>query len=233
MTSGLRRLLRRTYPHFLKAVDPHRDAARIAAFISIPKNASKTVLSVLGLGPDRDREFTDSLVIYESHQRAALMARRFPLDDLFVFCVARNPYDRCVSWYAYHRGRGFEPYRSLSFDAWVRRGMPHHWRRVNQTNFAHLGLTPLLQHTFVDGVRLDFVARMERLDADFAFIVDRLNAICRDRRIPHRFRCPPTLPATNTSTWQLPRTDEYYTEETRAIVGSLLEKDFTHFGYQK
>ena len=233
MTACIRRLFGRCHRRYIEAAYARRDAPRVAAFISIPKNVSKTVLDALGLGPDRDLEYTGSPVIYESHQRGSVMARRFPLDSLFVFCVARNPYDRCVSWYEYHRGAGLEPYRSLPFDEWVRRGMPHHWRRVNQTQFAELGVTPLLQHTFVEGVRVDFVARMERFDEDFRLIVGRLNDICRRRHITRHFRYPRTLARVNRSSRQLPRTDEYYTDETRAIVYSLLEKDFTYFGYER
>lgn len=72
---------------------------RIAAFVSIPKNASKSVLDILELGANRDHDNTTSLVIYENHQRAAVLARKYNLAELFVFCFARNPYSRCISWY--------------------------------------------------------------------------------------------------------------------------------------
>ena len=234
MNAMIRSLLRKVYRHGKRAVNVDRYVPRVGAFISIPKNASKTVLDALELGANRNVERTRSLVIYENHQRGAVLARRYPLDRLFVFCFARNPYDRCVSWYEYHRTvERYEPYLSLSFDEWVRRGMPHHWRRQNQTDFARRGLTPLLQYTFVEGVRVDFVGRMERFDEDLGVVVDRLNEICRRRGIAHRFRRPEKVAAKNTAPRQRTRTDEYYTPETREIVYSLLEKDFRHFGYEK
>ncbi|MBC8488197.1 MAG: hypothetical protein H8D45_19385 [Bacteroidetes bacterium] len=69
---------------------------RIAVFISIPRNASKTVLNILELGANRDIENTDSPVIYENHQRGVVLASKYELENLFVFCFSRNPYDRYI-----------------------------------------------------------------------------------------------------------------------------------------
>jgi len=202
---------------------------RIAAFISIPKNASKTVLKVLQLGRNRDEENTDSLVIYENHQRGAILRAKYRLDDLFVFCFSRNPYDRCVSWFEYHHH--LEPYRSLTFDQWVRNGMPHHWRRQNQTHYSRRRLTPLLQYTFVEGCRVDFIGRMEDFARDLRFVVDRLNEISEARGLEPRFSAADYVE--NTSRRRHDDYSAYYTPETRNIVFRLLRKDFEHFGYEK
>ena len=125
-----------------EVIHGNNTAKRIAAFISIPKNASKTTLDILDLGPNRDLETTTSLVIFENHQRAAILNKKYDLHNLFVFCFVRNPYDRCVSWYAYHKK--IEPYKSLNFEAWVKAGMPHHQKRQNQTDYETEGISPLI-----------------------------------------------------------------------------------------
>jgi len=112
--------------------DTYNGHLRVAAFISIPKNASKTVLHMLRLGKNRDRDTTSSPVIYENHQRGAVLADKCRLDRLYTFCFVRDPYERCISWYEYHRN--LQPYESLTFADWVHAGMPHHWKRQNQTD---------------------------------------------------------------------------------------------------
>lgn len=204
------------------------DAIRIAAFISIPKNASKSVLEILQLGPNRDIEDTTSLVIYENHQRAAVLKTRFDLNGLFLFCFARNPYDRCVSWYEYHKDT--EPYCLMPFESWIRQGMPHHVQVQNGTDYVAKGLTPLLQSTYIESLEMDFIGRMESFEQDMAVIIEKLNAICTRKGLPHRFEYTPVK--TNTSR----RNDDYesyYTRATKEIVYTALKKDFECFGYKK
>lgn len=206
-----------------------RQVDRIAAFISIPKNASKTVLRILDLGPNRDEETTDSLVIYENHQRGVVLNSKYKLDDLFVFCFSRNPYSRSVSWYEFHRD--LEPYKSLTFEAWVRQGMPHHWKQQNQTDYVKEGISPLLQYNFVDGCRVDFVGRIESFESDLRNVIARLNSICGERSIAHKFQYAQM--AVHRYRRQRARLADYYSDGTRQIVYSLLEKDFIHFGYDE
>lgn len=201
---------------------------RIGAFISIPKNASKTVLDVLELGRNRDSEITNSLVIYENHQRGMVLDARYNLGPLYVFCFCRNPYDRCVSWFEYHKE--MEPYRTLSFETWIKNGMPHHWVQQNQTNYITEGISPLLQYHYVEQCKIDFVGRMENFEQDFSSIIEKLNELCTHKGLLHRFSY--RNEQLNTSTRHAAM-DSYYTPETRKIVYELLEKDFTYFGYER
>ncbi len=126
----------------------NNSGVRIGVFISIPKNASKSILNILALGKNRDQENTSSLIIYENHQRASILSQKYDLNNLFVFSFVRNPYDRCISWYEYHKN--MELYRSLSFSSWVKQRMPHHWRIQNQTDYVSEGFSPLFQYNFVE-----------------------------------------------------------------------------------
>lgn len=204
-----------------------KNLKRIGAFISIPKNASKTVLDIMALGKNRDIEYTDSPVIYENHQRGSVLAKKYDLEQLFVFCFSRNPYDRCVSWYTYHRL--LEPYKSMSFGDWIKSGLPHHWVRQNATNYEREGISPLLQYNFIENCRVDFIGRIENFEEDLNVVIETLNAICMEQKLDHRFLYGDKR--LNTSEKQ--RENVWYTNETREIVYTLLKKDFEYFGYEK
>jgi len=199
---------------------------RVGAFVSIPKNGSKSVLKILGLGQNRDLEDTTSLVIYENHQRAELLAERYDLENLFVFCFCRNPYDRCVSWYEYHKK--IEPYKSCTFTRWIQKRMPHHFKKQNLTDYVEKGISPLLQCNFTKGVDMTFVGRMEVFSQDMLTIGNELNSRCRNRKLRHRFTVREIK--VNTS-----KRDSdymaYYTPETRKIVANMLAEDFDTFKY--
>lgn len=202
-------------------------AKRIGAFISIPKNASKTVLNILELGKNRDFEYTDSLVIYENHQRGSVLAKKYDLEKLFVFCFSRNPYDRCLSWYNYHKD--LEPYRSMSFDDWIKNKLPHHWIRQNSTDYVQEKITPLLQYNFIENCKVDFIGRMENFQEDIKLVIEKLNSICTASNINHHFTYSPLqLNTSKASTDKLS-----YTDESREIIYSLFKKDFDFFGYEK
>jgi hypothetical protein len=201
---------------------------RISAFISIPKNASKTVLEILDIGKNRDIDTTGSPIIYENHQRGCVLSLRYCLDDLFVFTFSRNPYDRCVSWYEYHKS--IPPYKDMSFGEWVKSGMPHHWKKQNLTNYSIESISPLLQYNFVNECKIDFIGRIENFPQDIHRVLDVLNEVAIEKRIKKRFIWQDCW--INRSQRQID-TGHYYTSETREIVYSLLEKDFQYFGYVK
>ena len=201
---------------------------RIAVFISIPKNASKTVLNILKLGANRDIDNADSPVIYENHQRGVVLASKYELENLFVFCFSRNPYDRCVSWYEFHKN--IEPYKSLTFEKWIKKGMPHHWEKQNETNYIKENMSPLLQYNFVDQCKVDFIGKIENFENDLKTIVDKLNRIWVQSNFKKRFKY------NNKNINKSKRNsniDSYYTNETKEIVHTLLKKDFLYFGYKK
>jgi hypothetical protein len=200
--------------------------ARVGAFISLPKNASKTVLDVLELGRNRNLERTNSPVIYENHQRGSVLSARYELSGLFVFCFVRDPYARCVSWYEYHRK--LYPYNRLTFAQWVEQGLPHHWQKQNLTDYAATGLSPLRQMTFIENCKVDFIGRVESFAPDLRHIIDQLNVACADvglrRRFQHRDERLNTSGFTGDSA-------SYYDDRSRQRVFDLLRDDFEYLGY--
>lgn len=199
----------------------------LATFISIPRNGSHSVRQALGLGPNRDLDTVASEVIDENHQRGAVLAERYGLAGSFVFCMARHPYSRCLSWYRFHRH--LEPYRSLSFEHWVANGLPHHWLTQNATDYYTTGLSPLLQHTFVTGCQVDYIGRVEHFDESLASIVERLNALRGERGLPPGFR---TAEVHHNASPPEPAVEQLESEHTRRAVHELLRTDYEHFGYE-
>lgn len=202
---------------------------RIGAFISIPKNASKTVLSILELGRNRDIENTDSPIIYENHQRGTILKNKYDLENLFVFCFSRNPYDRCISWYEYHRF--LEPYSSMSFTDWIKSGLPHHWIKQNATNYPKEGISPLLQYNFVENCKIDFIGRIENFQEGLQTVIEKLNIICEEKQVKRHFIFKDRK--LNSTSNRRSDIDYYYTQETKDIVYSLLQKDFHFFDYKR
>ena len=212
----------------MEIIHNNKKRERIAAFISIPKNASQSIIKILALGENRNEENTSSLVIHKNHQRAAILSQKYNLNKLFVFCFVRNPYCRCVSWYEFHKHT--EPYNSLSFDDWVNIGMPHHWRYQNKTNYVINKISPLLQYNFIEHYKIDLIGKIETFSSDLNKIIEKLNLLCQERNIDYKFNY--TNIKINTSK-VIDNIENYYNEETKEKVFSLLKKDFEYFGYNK
>jgi hypothetical protein len=131
-------------------------------------------------------------------------------DSFFSFAIVRNPWDWQVSLYTYAlkevTHHQHELVRKLgSFDAYIR------WRCAEEARF---------QKDFIcsdDGELLvDFVARYERLDADFETICSRIGISAS----------LPRLNVSNTKPYQL-----FYSEETRELVRRTFAADIALFGY--
>ena len=183
---------------------------------------------MLQLGPNRDSDTTSSLIIYENHQRAAILYNKYNLNDLFVFCVARNPYDRTASWYQYHKN--IPPYKSMSFRECILADMPHHVEVQNQTDYRSKAISPLLQWNYIEDYRINFIAKAERFEQDMRLAIRRLNDLCIAREIKYSFSFSKLMEnrSNRKANWQ-----DYYDHETKAIVATSLAKDFEYFKYAK
>ncbi|MCG2589468.1 sulfotransferase family 2 domain-containing protein [Rhodohalobacter sulfatireducens] len=203
---------------------------RVGVFISIPKNGSNSIRKVLDIGKNRDLDNTNSKFIHENHQRGVVLKERYDLENLFVFCFSRNPYDRTESWYRYHKNLCLKPYTELSFRDWIMEGMPHHFHQQNLTNWSREGLTPLLQYNFVEGCNIDFTGRIENFENDIALLIDKLNEMCLKAGEMPDFKNTNLNVHLNVS--ENNKTNSF-TPELIENVYSLLKKDFDYFGYSK
>ena len=165
-------------------------------FISIPKVASTSIRKALGITRNNHKS---------SHKVK---------EGGFRFCFVRNPYDRLVSWYEWHRKN--EPQWAqyqMSFKDWIIDGCPHHWDFILCDS---QGISsPLNQWEFVKG-GVDFIGKYETLDIDFKNVCFILGV---DPKLPHELR-------SNKKQWQ-----SYYDQDTMELVRIKFKRDFIQFGY--
>jgi len=204
---------------------------KVGCFVSIPKCASKSVLVILGLGRNRDNDAEEpheNHVIYENHQRLCILQKKYKLDNKFVFCFVRNPYDRLVSWYEYHRS--IAPYCAFTFKDWVANGCPTHWTVQNNTNWAEEGLSPLLQYNFIDPGPANYVGKIENFEADLRAIIAILNNYCRERGFDRRYH----YRGLKINMSHRPASSKpYYDNNTALLVYRMFRKDFEEYGYRE
>lgn len=201
---------------------------KIACMVSVPKCASHSIREMLALGENRDDDAevpAEHEVIYENHQRLAVLERKYDLTGKYVFAFVRNPYDRLSSWYRFHAD--MEPYVSRTFEQWIQDGCPTHWTVQNETTWTEGGLSPLRQCDFLTGsTQLDFIGRMENFPDDIQRVIADLNAICEREGIDRRFEYRElrmnrsrTAPAD-------------YDADMKAAVYRQFREDFDAFGYE-
>jgi hypothetical protein len=207
--NGLQELRDKEGPYSLKMFDDHR-----CIFVHIPKCAgisiNQALFGHLGAG---HRTIGWYQLIFEPGK----------FNSYFKFSVVRNPFDRLVSAYTFLQGGGLTEkdrrwaLEHLSgyndFDSFVKGWLT----RKN----IYIGLHFIPQYRFVctrnKKVMVDYIANVETLDQDFNKIANRLGV-------------GGELPMQNTSARSHAYQD-YYTDETRAIVREVYEDDLQIFGY--
>ena len=137
----------------------------------------------------------------------------WPIDttDYYRFAFVRNPWDRLVSLYHYHRGNPDNPHHpkaaKLNFDEWVRSGGTGSFKK-QMSQFFYDDAGNLL---------VDYIGRYESINEDFSNICEKIGINVE-------------LPVRNRSKRKADyRT--YYNEETVDLVRQLCAKDIEMFGY--
>ncbi len=154
-------------------------------------------------------------------------------DTYFKFTFVRNPWDKLVSFYHYHMRRGWDLFPwtvdtapdfnlfiqkiyvddggALAFDIFRGRkyASTHRLRLVNSLDWVS-GPD--------DEILVDFIGRVETLQADFDIVCDRIGI--RRRQLPHANR------SRHRPYW------EYYDEASRRVVAEKFSRDIEYFGYR-
>ena len=158
-------------------------------------------------------------------------------EDYFKFTFVRNPWDKMVSWYHYHKRRKWD------FDSWP-------WDKNNPPEFKEF-IKQIYDESFdwktlwkgrrgkstydqkvplrvsnsymwlVDEngkLLADFIGRFENLQEDFDIVCDKIGI--PQQKLPHK----------NKSKHK--HYTEYYDDETREIVAEKYAKDIEYFGYK-
>lgn len=199
-------------------------------FVHIPKTAGKSMNSAFAAYSSRG--LSNRLHIHESitefyrrlrkeggRRRRPPTFRRSDADisaefaDFYKFAFVRNPWDRAVSMYGFLAKIGLPETEGLTFEKFVS-------DLYEGAHYMHSIHVPRQQIEFISDYRgkviVDRVGRFENLATDFAEICDHLGI-------------DTTLEKRNTSS-RGPYED-YYNDQTRAMVGEIYAPDIEAFGY--
>jgi hypothetical protein len=145
---------------------------------------------------------------------------RNPLDDFYRFTVARNPWDRLVSYFF----TVAEEYNEEYFKDFVSKGQcvstdferPSYFRQDRGLTFNTHSVTSWLGG---ENSLFDYVMRFENINEDF-------KNVCEDLGIEHE-----ELPHVNKTTEKSNHYSHYYNDETREMVAENYADDIENFGY--
>lgn len=206
------------------------DAKLLGCFISIPKCASRTILSMFELGIHRDNHFsekTQQCIIYENHQRLKVLESKYNLENIYVFTFVRHPYERIISWFYYHKN--IEPYKSQTLNEWIQNGCKIHWKEQNKTDWSNENITPLLQYNFIDGnKKINYIGKIENFEEDCKTIISQLNKILEVNNYPKQLEYK--YIKTNTSN---KKNNNVITNENKDLIYEMFKKDFDYFEYDR
>lgn len=130
-------------------------------------------------------------------------------NDYFTFCFVRNPFDRLVSVYKYHRDRIADKHpmaKELDFETWIMRGGSGSAVRLMADFVSDEQGTPIV----------DFIGRYETLQADF-------HKVCQQIGIESEL---PWLNSTEHDHYA-----QYYTPAAHDEVARRFRRDLEIFGY--
>ena len=126
-------------------------------------------------------------------------------NTFFKFAIVRNPYDRLVSYYHFHKSPQYRyPARAntLSFNDWIFKGLDNNIKKT--------------QTWYLDE-DIDYIGNVEYLENDWS-------VICQEIGIE-----PYKLPKFNVSEHK--ESKSYYTDESEKVVRKIYQDDFETFNY--
>jgi len=202
----------------------------LGVFVSIPKCASHSILKMFKLGSNRNKhlnEKSNQFIIYENHQRLKILEKRYDLENKFIFTFARNPYQRIVSWFYYHKKTN--PYKNMTLNEWIEDGCKTHWGKQNETDWTKEKLSPLLQFNFIESdlFKVNFIGKIENFEKDCKEIISQLNRRIKENNLKHSL--------TYEKTWvnKSKKQNEEISKRNKDLIYELFRKDFEYFNYKR
>ena len=144
--------------------------------------------------------------------------------DRFIFCFARNPWDRIVSSYFFLKHGGHIDFPEDKSDFNFHFGSFSSFKDMllnwSDSFYKQIHFKPQYQWICDDAENMipDYIGRFENFQEDFAIVCDKIG-------VPRQ-----QLPHINKSEHK--HYTEYYDDETRQIVAEKYAKDIKYFGYK-
>lgn len=199
-----------------------------AVFMWVPKTAGTSVYTVLAsFGCYRlktrravQRTFPQRGLVTFKHMNYRMLVDAGEISGEFderayKFAFVRNPYDRAVSLFHFLHGKGHH----ADVD-----GFLTFWKRIESTELPKVGPEKVVgigicnpQIRWLEGVRIDFLGKYERIDEDFPSLLEQLG---------HPRVALPWANATKHAPFR-----DYYCAESKALISRLFAEDFEAFGY--
>jgi|TARA_B100000035_G_C20993090_1_gene551156 hypothetical protein len=146
-------------------------------------------------------------------------------NEYFKFGFVRNPYDRCVSFYFFHRSDQYSHHvgkqeAQKPFDEWLKQKLSSKLvfdnTKKNNKFIGFGNFVQVPQSVYLDEP-LDFIGRYETLEKDYQYVVDKLGV---KKTLPHYNK------SVDHESWE-----HYYTDELKELVYNHFKEDFDNFGY--
>lgn len=193
--------------------------------IHVPKTAGTSIEKVLGVYGRRDclhgLSKNGPMQHWTAKDIIGLMGETL-YRNFFSIAFVRNPWDRCVSEYAYLQKEGASIAKALSFTQFVQK-LPVQRGSLPEHFYQHL--RPQSEYLFnQEGKSLvDYIGAFENLDQCWNDI---------GREIHHRYgiHLPKQLPRTQVS--QHDHYSKYYNRQTREWIARVYEDDIRIHHYQ-
>ena len=140
-----------------------------------------------------------------SRLKKLLGGKKVKYDNLYMFTVVRNPWDRLLSGYLYYARTGRYKVDELSFETFLSGA----WKK----DLGTLG-NPMVSYLSED--RPQLILRFENLEKDF-------------EQVQELFGCNEPLPVKNTTKHD--HYSKHYNDVTRKLVEERFKDDIEYFGY--
>jgi len=185
-------------------------------FIHIPKCAGVAI-----------RQSLKITVKGDMHENYCSIKEKDISKDRFIFSVVRNPFDRLVSWYYYHKNLPGYLFSGPYFKDWIKSSLDNSDYYGGGWVKGYDG-DPLIMRAFLteDGtpfgkIRVPFIGKVENLEKDIQKLSDIIGISLRK-----------DIPIMNESNGrQSKKYRHYYDDETRKIVEKKYEIDLDEFKY--
>ncbi|WP_369928829.1 sulfotransferase family 2 domain-containing protein [Xanthomonas sp. NCPPB 2632] len=190
----------------------HVDNASKTIFFHNPKTGGRSIIVGLGLPDD-----TRLKLIHFSPREARRCIFQDAWHEFFTYSFVRNPWERMVSLYEYHRSVQYGIFQKMNLSHTLARQYNFdEWIAINQAKIRQSNWFGMPQAHWMDGVTR--VYRFEDFDAAFKDISERMN---KKVTTPHINR-------SNRSSYQ----DYYRSTDSIDIVGTIDAHVIKEFGYQ-